>query len=406
MGSGQVGASRNDDLTRHYARLLLRLIFPVVITMVGVIWSVCCLSDDHLADATALPLLFEEGEHLSHSTNVRAGTMNALILVGVIAAATILIVLLYKWGCKRLLFAWLLTGVFSLLGLQMWLWLDLLCATYRIPYEALTMAFVVWNLSLVGIRSIFFEGHPYIRQGYHIVISIILGWLLCKLPQWTTWALLLLVAIYDILAVCLPYGPLRLLLQEIERRGEAVPGLIYEPRSGVAYQGDLQDRINIEEENIDETVTSGSIVDVTVGEQRSNSYSNNGSTEELSAYQRNEEVTIISSSAENSSSVSQEATAQAATSGTFEFPANSFGLGLGDFIFYSLLVGRAVRTSMISCICCMVATVVGLSCTLLGLMFLRKPLPALPISVLLGCAFYFSSRFLLEPNIQKNMSWH
>ena len=52
-------------------------------------------------------------------------------------------------------------------------------------------------------------------------------------------------------------------------------------------------------------------------------------------------------------------------------------LGLGDFIFYSVLV--------------------GLGATLLLLAVYQKALPALPISIALGMAFYFITRFVLEP---------
>lgn len=41
----------------------------------------------------------------------------------------------------------------------------------------------------------------------------------------------------------------------------------------------------------------------------------------------------------------------------------------------------------------------GLGCTLLWLAMARKALPALPVSIALAVAFYFISRFVMEPVI-------
>ena len=72
-------------------------------------------------------------------------------------------------------------------------------------------------------------------------------------------------------------------------------------------------------------------------------------------------------------------------------------LGMGDFIFYSVLVGRAAMYDMLTVFASYLAIVAGLGATLLLLALTRKALPALPISIALGVSFYFLSRFLLEP---------
>jgi presenilin 1 len=74
-------------------------------------------------------------------------------------------------------------------------------------------------------------------------------------------------------------------------------------------------------------------------------------------------------------------------------------LGLGDFIFYSVLVGRAAMYDMLTVFACFIAILAGLGCTLLWLAVARKALPALPVSIALAVAFYFISRFVMEPVI-------
>jgi presenilin 1 len=72
-------------------------------------------------------------------------------------------------------------------------------------------------------------------------------------------------------------------------------------------------------------------------------------------------------------------------------------LGMGDFIFYSVLVGRAAMYDMLTVFASYLAIVAGLGATLLLLALSRKALPALPFSIALGVAFYFLARLVLEP---------
>ncbi len=72
-------------------------------------------------------------------------------------------------------------------------------------------------------------------------------------------------------------------------------------------------------------------------------------------------------------------------------------LGLGDFIFYSLLVGRAAMYDLMTAVVAYLAIIAGLGTTLLLLALYQKALPALPVSIALGISFYFAARFALEP---------
>ena len=80
-----------------------------------------------------------------------------------------------------------------------------------------------------------------------------------------------------------------------------------------------------------------------------------------------------------------------------DFLPDSLKLGLGDFIFYSIMVGRASMYDMMTAFSCYVAILAGLGGTLAALAIVRKALPALPFSIALGIAFYFLTRLCLEP---------
>ena len=72
-------------------------------------------------------------------------------------------------------------------------------------------------------------------------------------------------------------------------------------------------------------------------------------------------------------------------------------LGLGDFIFYSVLVGRAAMYDWLTVFACYLAIIAGLGATLICLALYQAALPALPISITLGVVFYFLARWVLEP---------
>ncbi|KAL3939812.1 MAG: hypothetical protein SGBAC_005539 [Bacillariaceae sp.] len=76
---------------------------------------------------------------------------------------------------------------------------------------------------------------------------------------------------------------------------------------------------------------------------------------------------------------------------------NTIKLGLGDFIFYSVLVSKAALNGFTSFAMCMLVILVGLCITLLLLSVYGKALPALPISIFLGVAFFFLSTAIVDP---------
>jgi Presenilin len=79
---------------------------------------------------------------------------------------------------------------------------------------------------------------------------------------------------------------------------------------------------------------------------------------------------------------------------------NNIKLGLGDFIFYSILVSKAALYSFTTFAVCTLAVLSGLGLTLLLLAIYGKALPALPISILFGVLYYFLTRYVIEPFVE------
>ena len=81
----------------------------------------------------------------------------------------------------------------------------------------------------------------------------------------------------------------------------------------------------------------------------------------------------------------------------------SIRLGLGDFIFYSVLVAKAAMYGFATFATCMLVILAGLGGTLVLLSVYHSALPALPISIFLGVVFYLLTRLLIEPWVEAIM---
>lgn len=81
--------------------------------------------------------------------------------------------------------------------------------------------------------------------------------------------------------------------------------------------------------------------------------------------------------------------------------SNNIKLGLGDFIFYSVLVSKAAQSGFAAFVACFLAILTGLGGTLVLLAVYHHALPALPISIFLAVAFYVLTIYSMEPWIHQ-----
>jgi len=217
-----------------------------------------------------------------------------------------------------------------------------------------------------------------INQAYLICVSVILALIFTRLPEWTTWTILAAIAIYDLFAVLCPKGPLRVLVETAQERDEPIPALIYNA-SIVMMMGNISD---------DETDTAKPYRD---------DDDDDDENDELKKKEKKEKETEKKDGDDDDDDEDDDKKDEDEEKAVPVNKSKGVKLGLGDFVFYSVLVGRAALFDMLTVFTSFIGIVTGLFCTILLLALWRKALPALPISIFFGILFFFATRFFLLP---------
>lgn len=255
----------------------------------------------------------------------------------------------------------------------------------------LSFAILVWNFGVVGMAATFWHAPVKINQMYMIAVSVLMAVLFTRLPEWTTWTILAAIAIYDLFAVLCPRGPLRMLVETAQERNENIPALLY--NTFVTLMATPQHngrRISMGEQ--DEEGEDGADGEEDDPLQEAPTRQLNDHDELPLELEENGENTDL-----NDQSADSNGQERHVESYEIEEERSGVKLGLGDFIFYSVLVGRAALFDMLTVFTSFIGIITGLFGTILLLALWRKALPALPLSIFFGVIFFFVSRFLLLP---------
>ncbi|RYR53732.1 hypothetical protein Ahy_A06g028956 isoform A [Arachis hypogaea] len=367
---------------------IIGVMSPVSICMFLVVLLVYSLSSSSSPSSavsdirTAANLVYAENPSDTAAQKLEGALLNALVFVILIAIVTFLLLLLYYYNCTSFLKHYTRFSAFFVLGSMGGSIFLSLIQRFSIPVDSVTCFILLFNFTVVGVLSVFGTGIPIIvRQSYMVCLGISVAAWLTKLPEWTTWVLLVALAVYDLVAVLAPGGPLKMLVELASSRNEELPALIYEARPT--------------------TVARAGSRGVTAGEPSSAPSSSSSSAIELQAVSRDNKDRNRSQGGRNDEEERSPLVGNGGGEGGIvdEIAERGIKLGLGDFVFYSVLVGRAAMYDLMTVYACYLAIISGLGCTLILLSVCRQALPALPISITLGVLFYFLTRLLMEPFI-------
>ncbi|OON21740.1 Presenilin [Opisthorchis viverrini] len=332
---------------------------------------------------------------------------NTLIFMSVIIVMTCVLVLLFKYQCYRFIHGWLILTTFMLLFLISFLFFTEIIRAMGIFVDYITMAFILWNFGVVGMVVIHWRGPLVLQQAYLIFISAQIALMFLKyLPKWTCWVLLGALAVWDLVAVLCPRGPLRMLVEMAHEREQPLfPALLYSTTAVYLITASTGANANgSEAEGSDSTAEVPLMSEYrhsTGGQQNSSDLpSTNVTTSEQLRERHLRRMTepIAEHSGNSTDAASRWRQIHLDLRDREE---RGVKLGLGDFVFYSLLIGRAALDGdVITVATCYVAILVGMCVTIIVLGITRRALPALPVSVACGILFYFVTSTVISPFLQ------
>ncbi|KYQ92331.1 presenilin family protein [Tieghemostelium lacteum] len=407
-----------------YSESIVNILIPVCITMLICILLIRTITMNEQT-VQASPLIhndINDAEPSDSQTLVFNPIINSIIFLAVIILSTFIMVVLYKFKFMKALYGWLIGTSILLLGVFGGYLFILILIYCNVPLDYITFVVVIWNFSAGGMVCIYYYAPRLFHRAYLISIAVLMALFLTRLPEWTTWAILALVSIYDIFAVLCPGGPLKQLIDTAKKRGEEIPALIY---NASVYIGmaNLESNDSNQSSPISPTTITNTVSTPTKSQfnQQQNEVSQpsplpnessscstlNEMLEDDDDHDENQMNKTISSSpsssdisdtnTDHSIQISPDLTTSISSNNLSTKKPSNIKLGLGDFVFYSVLVGRAALNDMITVCTCFIAVITGLFLTLFLLALLKRALPALPMSIGLGILFYFITKVILTP---------
>tara|TARA_B100000073_G_scaffold347768_1_gene363273 strand:+ start:207 stop:1583 length:1377 start_codon:yes stop_codon:yes gene_type:complete len=404
-------SSKSSKLTkREYAHVrseVQKVVFPVSVAMWATVALVVALdrSDPVEEDGNTMrsggrsmvSSAYEEKSTDSTRTKVIGSVENAFVFVLFVTAATFGLYVLFKHRCGPVIWAYMAfsgCSIFGVLGATMAL--EIL-RRYEIRVDVISFAFYTWNVTVVGVLSVFlWPGSLRVKQTFLVLISVIVAYyFVTQIAEWTTWTMLVFMAIYDLYAVLTPNGPLRKIVELSQEREEAIPALVYEARggSGVGDVGRRRRRTKSSGDEQQQKGDDGASLDGDLEPLDGDLEPENDEVGERTSLlggkgSKKETASILERFGDDDDDDDDD--------DKRDLP-DGIKLGLGDFIFYSVLVGRSAMQSLFCAVFCYVAVISGLIITLAGLAVHKAALPALPVSIALGVITFVSIKFLVEP---------
>lgn len=419
QGPGAASGDNDEEdevVLKYGASHVVKLFVPVTICLLFVILSLSFVTSyQDGGGATLIYTPFNEKTE-SSGTKLWMSIANASIFISVVIVMTVVLIVLYKYKCYRIIHGWLAFSSLMLLFFFTYMYISEIFKQFNWVTDMITVSLLLWNFGILGMFCIHWKGPLFLQQAFLIFSCIQMALIFIKyLPEWTTWVLLALISVWDLVAVLCPFGPLRILVETAhERNDNLFPAMVYS--STLIYSLITMADPDVNSKKTDEPTASSSnpagtsieigIVDMHEDggfRDREAHIPASARAENKSQLTTGTTGTTVNVRSRHANNTEPERTRntnlqQRLEAKEQEEQENGVKLGLGDFIFYSILVGKAsILGDWNTVIACVVAILIGLCLTLTLLAVFHKPLPALPISLLFGLIFYFLTNTVVRP---------
>lgn len=387
---------------------------PVLLTMIAAALAVVYVRDPVTGEVNggvqSPYLVANETAATSSGEAVGFAALNAVVIVGVICGVTFLLVLCFYLQCWLFIGAYIFLAITTILGVSTSISVLIGLQYYFVQVDLVTFVIFFANFAFTGVLVLFsheanfwggkyYQPFPaYMGQAYLVIISTIVAYIVSTIfPFYTTWLLLVVLALYDLCAVLTPCGPLNLLLNVTERQGEGGPESAIP--NALLYSTSVQN-----------TVPTGAVANA--------GYRPGRRPENAEAAGAAGVVGLFLFMAHGGESIDTQRGAERGQFQDEEFETrgnheggyvedeqqyewvlerNDIKLGLGDFIFYSVLAAVSATFGFTACLAVMCCILMGLAGTLILLAVFQRALPALPISIALGVSSYFIANIFISP---------
>lgn len=168
----------------------------------------------------------------------------------------------------RLIYAYMGFAGFSIFFVLAGIILIELLQTWHVHLDFISFTYILWNFAAVGALTLFILPAPLLMKQCYLIITggaaasatavkvgavqgrchtlpchalrsappscvptagVVTAYVFTWIPEWTTWMLVTLMALYDVVAVLVPGGPLKMLVELAQEREEVRPAAATAP---------------------------------------------------------------------------------------------------------------------------------------------------------------------------------